>query len=95
MLVEINKLQISNTGHRRDISVRKVYVNLDNIISIDNYNGVHPFLINENSEYAQNNFSLIKMNIGNGTEDIIAVGTSEEIFSSFNKKTLEKRLLSE
>ena len=83
MLVEVKKLDIINEGYKRKISVNKVYMNPDHIISIRDYDGVNEFLLSENaSTLAKNNFSLIKMNNVNGVEEMIVLGTSEQIQSS-------------
>ena len=71
-----------------------MYINTNNIVSIGDYEGVLPFLISEKSGYSENSFSLIKVNTGSGTEDIIALGSSKEIFESF-RKSKDKRLLNE
>lgn len=94
MLVEIKKLNISNDGYARSISIDKVYINANHIISITDYEGVKTFLISEGAkQYKDQNFSLIKLNNIKGTEDVIAVGTSQEIFETFSSHTKNKELL--
>ena len=90
MLVEINKLEIINEGYKRNISISKVFVNPSHIISIRDYDGINKFLISENaSKYVNKKYSLIKVNNVNGTEEIIALGTSEQIqLSLTNTKKL-------
>ena len=91
MLVEISKLEIINEGYKRNISLSKVYVNPNHIISIRDYDGVNKFLLSENaSAYANKKYSLVKVNNVNGTEEIIALGTSEQIQASL---TNTKKLL--
>ena len=81
MLVEIKKLSIQNLGHKRHIQEQKVYINSENVVSVVDYEGVLPFLVSENSKYAKNKFSLIKISTGSSVEEIIAIGTSEQVFA--------------
>ena len=94
MLVEIKKLNIVNEGYRRKISLDKIFVNVNHVISIRDYDGASEFLISEGSpEYAKKQFCIVSVNYGKGTEDIIALGTSDEVFSSFRRKKPKKRIL--
>lgn len=87
MLVEINKLNISNDGYVRNVTIGKMYVNINHIVSITDYNEVKSFLIAENVQLtgAGDNYSLLKVLTAGKVEEIIAVGSSEELFSNFNK----------
>ena len=95
MLIELKKLNIINEGYRRRISLDRIFVNPDHIISIRDYDGAREFLLSEGSTgYADKNFSLVKMNNVNGVEEIIALGSSEDLFCSFGQKK-EKILLND
>tara|TARA_E500000331_G_scaffold333066_1_gene356930 strand:- start:2149 stop:2436 length:288 start_codon:yes stop_codon:yes gene_type:complete len=86
MLIELKKLIIVNEGYKRNISLNKMYINSDHIISITDYNGAKQFLISEGSqEFVNESFSLIKISNLNKSEDIIVLGSSQEIFSKFNE----------
>ena len=97
MLVEIKRLNIINEGFKRKISLDKIFINSQHIISIRDYHGAKEFLLSEGSgEYAKNNFSLLKINNGKGVEEVIALGSSEELYVSFKQPTQKgKRLLNE
>ena len=82
MLVKIKKLLIENDGYRRNVSLQDIYVNSGNIISISDYKGAESFLLRENSKFSNERFSLIKLEEGNKTQDIIAFGSAEQIYSA-------------
>lgn len=95
MLVEIKKLNITNDGYKRKVSIDKVYINTDHIVSVSDYEGVNQFLLTEGVlEHQQDNFSLLKLLSSNTVEELIVLGTSEDLFSRFNK-TSGKRLLND
>lgn len=80
MLLEVKKLNITNNGYKREVSLSKVFINMDHIISISDHN-IEQFLINEaNGNFSDKSFSLLKISNVNSTEEMIVVGTSEEIF---------------
>ena len=86
MLIELKKLVIVNEGYKRNISINKMYINSDHIISITDYDGAKQFLLSEGSEYwANESFSLVKVSNLNKSEDIIVLGSSQDIFSKFNE----------
>ena len=92
MLVEIKKLNISNDGYTRKVSIDKMYVNVNHIVSISDYNQVKDFLLAEQAQTGTGeNFYLLKVLTAGKVEEIIAIGTSEELFSSFNETS--KRVL--
>ena len=92
MLVELRKLNIINEGYKTKISLDRIYINSDNILSISDYEGVRQFLLREGSEqYMDRSFSLIKMGRGNQVEEIIALGSAEDIYRNFSLE--EKRKL--
>ena len=45
MLVEIKKLLIENQGYKTNISLKKMYINSHNIVSITDYNEANKFLL--------------------------------------------------
>ncbi len=95
MLVEIKKLNILNDGYNRKVFIDKMYVNVNHIISIYDYNQVKDFLLLEQAQIAEkDNFSLLKIVTAGDIEEIIALGSSEDLFSSFSKTT-KKVLLNE
>jgi hypothetical protein len=92
MLLKIKQLIIENTGHKREISHKDLYLNSTSIVSIVDYNGINSFLLTEKSSFSGTNFSLIKVNHGNRTEDVIVFGTAAAIYSEINQD-LSGRLL--
>ena len=95
MLVEINRLMIESNGYKRDVSIQKMYVNSDSIVSISDYQGASSFLLRENSSFAKDKFSLIRINQGGRTEDIIALGSADQIYATIGKNATGKRLLND
>mgnify|MGYP001269550457 CR=1 FL=1 len=95
MLVEVKTLKVENEGYRRTISLDKIYVNSNNIVSIVDYEGASNFLLRENSQYSNESFSLIKINEGGRVRDLIAFGSAEQLFSSFSGNPSGKRLLND
>lgn len=94
MLVQLQKVNIVNEGYKRGVSFDKIYVNPAHVISIRDYSGVNQFLLQEgHHDHASQKYSLIKMNNIKGIEEVIVLGTSREIFESFNSKTESKGLL--
>ena len=94
MLIQLKRLNIVNEGYKREISFDKIYVNPAHVISIRDYSGVNQFLLQEgNDHYANENFSLIKMNNIKGIEEVIVLGASQEIFNTFNETKDSKGLL--
>ena len=93
MLVEIKTLFIENNGYKRNISLKKIYVNSRNIVSISDYQGAENFLLQENSDFSKESFSLIKINQGNKLEEIIAFGSAEQIYNSIGENLKGKQLL--
>ena len=85
MLGELSKLNIINEGYKRDIFINKIYINPTHVVSVKDYDGAREFLISEGAmRYADQRFCLVKMSHGDKTEEIIALGTSEEVFKSVN-----------
>lgn len=95
MLVEIKTLRIENEGYKRNISLGRVYINSNNIISITDYAGATSFLIREQSGLSGEKFSLIKLSEGNGVQELIAFGSAEQIFSTLNRNSDGKRILND
>ncbi len=93
MLIEIKTLNIQNEGHRRNITLDRVYINSTSVVSITNYEGVNSFLLREDSKYSSEKFSLVKINEGGRSREIIALGTAEKLFTQINEKTSGKRIL--
>ena len=88
MLVEIKRLNIVNDGYTRRVVVDRMYVNSSHIVSISDYAGVKDFLLSESlGSYEKDSFSLIKMSSVDKIEEIIVFGTSEELFTKFNKSS--------
>lgn len=88
MLVKIKKLNILNDGYSMKVSLDGMYVNVNHIVSISDYNQVKNFLLQEKTIIKESeNFSLLKVLTAGKVEEIIVLGTSEELYSSFNKTT--------
>lgn len=79
MLLEITKLNIKTNGHKRQISLEKIYINANNIVSISDYSGANPFLKEESSHLSGEAFSLVRVSNGPHCEDLIVQGTAENI----------------
>ncbi len=94
MLVQIKRLLVENDGYRRNISLQNMYINSSSIVSISDYEGAGNFLLRENSRLSGEKFSLIKLNEGGRTEEIIAFGTAEKLYSDFRNNT-GKQLLND
>ena len=95
MLVEIKRLLIENNGYKRSVSLKRMYVNSASIVSISDYEGAQNFLLRENSNFAKEKFSLIKLNEGGRTEEIIAFGSAENLFATMGNNKPGKRLLND
>ncbi len=85
MLLEITKLSIKNEGFKRNISLEKIYINTNNIISVSDYSGARSFLESEGSRLSGESFSLLRISSGPHCEDIIVKGTADSI----NNKIME------
>ena len=90
MLVELQKLKIANNGYSRSVSFDKIYVNIAHIVSIADCTSINDFLLSEG--HADKKYSLLNLSVGTKVEEIIVVGTSEEVYSRLNKTT-KKRIL--
>ena len=94
MLIQLQRLNIVNEGYKSGVSFDKIYVNPAHVISIRDYTGVNQFLLQEGQhDHASQKYSLIKMNNIKGVEEVIVLGTSQEIFESFSVKEKHKELL--
>ena len=95
MVVELKTLDITNEGYKRRISLSRVFVNANHIISISDYEGVKEFLLSEGSDqYRNESFSLVKISTGNEVDVVIALGSSDKIYESFTNSS-ERRLLND
>ena len=74
-------------------NVNNEKINSTNIISIMDYEGVTEFLLQEGSDLRDKSFSLIK--IKNIEQDIIALGSAQQIYSSIRKKHQRKKILND
>tara|TARA_Y100000289_G_C3914517_1_gene146624 strand:- start:1003 stop:1293 length:291 start_codon:yes stop_codon:yes gene_type:complete len=81
MLLKIKQFIIENKGFKADFVFKDVYINSSKIVSISDYAGIKEFLTAENPNYSNLNFSIVKLDDGNRTEEIIALGTAESIYS--------------
>ena len=91
MIFPVKRLMIENSGYKRDISLKTIYINSTKIISITDYDGVTDFLLREKSNLQDKSFSLIKLN--NVSEDIIALGAASQIYSTIREHLMGKELL--
>ena len=87
MLFPVKRLIIENTGYKREI----IYINSTNVVSIVDYDGVTEFLLRENSQLQDKSFSLIKLN--NTMDDVIALGSAQQIFSLLREEKAGRNLL--
>ena len=86
MLIEIRKLNIINNGYTRKVSLDKVYINPANVVTIKDYSAAKDFLLQEaGPDYSEKQFSLIRICLGQKVEEIIALGTAEDIYNTFHK----------
>ena len=95
MLVEIKRLLIENDGYKRNVSLQKMYVNSTSIVSISDYQGASKFLLRENSRFATESFSLIKINEGGRTEEIIAFGSADSLYTAIGKTSSGRMVLND
>ena len=93
MLFPVKRLMIENTGYKRDISLQTIYINISSIVSITDYDGVTEFLLRENSHFQDKSFSLIRLN--STTEDIIVLGSAQQIYSLAKESRLGKQILND
>ena len=93
MLFPVKRLMIENTGYKRDISLKTIYINSSSVISITDYDGVTEFLLRENSNLQDKSFSLIRLN--NIADDIIVLGSAQQIFSIVKEATDGRQLLND
>lgn len=96
MLVQLKKLEIINEGYgKTSINLNKVFINPSHIISVVDYDGVTEFLLNEGKvEYQNDKYSLLRLSVANKIEEMIVLGTSEEVFTRLQKPS-GKSLLNE
>ena len=95
MLLKVRQLVVENLGYKRSITHKNIYIKIDNIVSISDYNGAEDFLLSEGSEYSSDKFSLIKVNEGQQVEYVIAFGDAEEIYSEIRGDLSGKRILND
>ena len=95
MLVEIKKLLVENDGYNRSVSLQRMYINSNNIVSISDYHGARKFLLSENSRLSTENFSLVKINEGGTVDSVIALGTSKQLYNKFNSSPSGKTILND
>ena len=93
MLFPVKRLIIENTGYKRDISLKTIYINSSNVVSITDYDGVTEFLLRESSDLQDKPFSLIRLN--NVVDDIIALGSAQQIFSIVREPRSGKQILND
>ncbi len=91
MLFPVKRLIIENTGYKREITLKTIYINSTNVVSIVDYDGVTEFLLRENSQLQDKSFSLIKLN--NTMDDVIALGSAQQIFSLLREEKAGRNLL--
>jgi hypothetical protein len=95
MLLKIKQLIVENRGHRCEITHKNIYLNSTSIISIIDYAGADNFLLTEKSSFSNSKFSLIKMSHGNETEDVIAFGTADSLYTEIKQDTAGRQLLND
>jgi hypothetical protein len=93
MLVEMKKLVIENTGYKRSVSLSSTFINTDKIIEISDYFGAHDFLLTEGSALSKEKFSLLKIDLGSSTEEIIVLGDAKGLFEKCSQSDSPDRVL--
>tara|TARA_Y100000310_G_C20477222_1_gene712989 strand:+ start:506 stop:787 length:282 start_codon:yes stop_codon:yes gene_type:complete len=93
MIFPVKRLMIENDGYRRDISLKTIYINSVNIVSISDYSGATEFLLREESELRDKDFSLIKLS--NTPDDIIILGSAVQIYSHIREHHRGKKILND
>lgn len=95
MLIKLKTLVVENHGYKRQTFSKDIYINSDNIVSISDHPGIEKFLLEENLNQSGDKFSLIKVSFGSKLEEIIAYGTSANIFSLISESTRGARILND
>ena len=91
MLFPVKRLMIENTGYKRDISLKTIYINSSNVVSITDYDGAADFLAREESTLKVESFSLVKLN--HTSDDLIVLGTAKEIYSRLKSQNEDQGIL--
>ena len=91
MIFPVKRLIIENDGYKRNISLKTIYINSTKIVSVTDYDGITSFLLRENSEFQDKSFSLI--NLDDAAEDVIALGSASQIYSTLREHLTGKELL--
>ncbi len=81
MLIKIKKLLVENDGYKRNISTEDIYINSNSIVSIADYCGISDFLLREESEYANEKFSLVRVSYGSKIDELIVLGDANSLFA--------------
>ena len=89
VLVQLSKINIVSEGNNRtSITSDKVYVNPAHIISVRDYEGMRQFLLREGNLTNQSHrYSILTISLANKVEEIIVLGSSEEIFSKIKSQS--------
>jgi len=93
MLVKFKQLVIDNQGYQRKIFFEDIFLNPNSIVSIMNYDGATEFLISESSEYAKEEFSLIRVSYGPKVEEVIVSGTATSLSEKIQSSQRARRVL--
>ena len=90
MFVKLEKLEITNNGHRREFFIREIFVNVDTIVSVSANEDITGFLRNESSLFSDSFFSDVVVATDHKTPtSIIARGSPNSIAESLNGKKKE------
>lgn len=94
MLVQLKKLNIINEGYNKtSVSLDKVYINPVHILSIRDYDGAREFLLREgNLGNEDDRFSLLRLTTANTIEEMIVLGTSEQVFAQIQSDSSKELL---
>lgn len=84
MLIKVRKLVVTHENYGRNVHLKEMYVNTRSIISVSDYDGATSFLLSEESPYSDKSFSLVKIQNGQETEELVVIGTAESIFKDAN-----------
>jgi hypothetical protein len=87
MFVKLEKLEIINSGHKRDYFLRPIFINADTVVSVSKDEEITSFLQNEAPLFVDTCFSNVRVTVDhNNSTSITVKGTPESIAESLNGK---------
>ena len=99
MLVKFKQLVIESSGWNREVISKEIFINPSSVISVADYEALSAALMSENMISEDESFSLVKINQGNSSSEVILFGSAhliaEMISSSSGDQSTSKRLLND